>query len=96
MSRYCRARLQSTCAGVKLDAPLAHDAAAVYDRRGGVTRIARPDGLTTCYGYDSVGRLTCEDWKEANGTSVHAFSYDYDLNGNRTSGSILGVATYWE
>ena len=43
-----------------------------------------------------MGRLTYENWKEANGTSVYAFSYDYDLNANRTSGSILGVATYWE
>ena len=26
---------------------------------------------------------------------AYAFSYDYDLNGNRTSGKILGVATHW-
>ena len=41
------------------------------------------------------GRLTGETWKDAGGTAVYAFTYDYDLNGNRTSGNILGVATYW-
>ena len=67
-----------------------------HNARGDVAKIARLDGLTTYYDYDEVGRLTYENWKEADGTSVYAFTYDYDLNGSRTKGSILGVATYWE
>jgi YD repeat-containing protein len=67
-----------------------------YDRdaRANITTIARLDGLATYYGYDAADRLASEDWKDTSGT-LYAFSYDYDLNGNRTHASLLGVNTYY-
>lgn len=66
-----------------------------HDARGEITKIARLDGLTTYYDSDAVGRLTYETSKDAGGATLYAFTYDYDLNRNRTAGNIRGVATYW-
>jgi YD repeat-containing protein len=67
-----------------------------YDRdgRANITHIARLDGLATYYGYDAADRLASEEWKDASGT-LYAFSYDYDLNGNRTYHNRDGTEVYY-
>jgi RHS repeat-associated protein len=49
-----------------------------------ITRITREGDLYIEYGYDDVDRLTAETWKKrSTSAQIYAFSYRYDVAGNR-------------
>ena len=65
-----------------------------YDAASRIVKIGREAGLATYYSYDNANRLTGETWKNS-GTTIYAFSYDYDAVGNRTYENRNGVQTYY-
>ena len=56
-----------------------------YDELDRRTQLKYPNGVTTNYVYDDASRMTAIAAKDAQGTIVDAWSYQYDAVGNRTS-----------
>ena len=55
-----------------------------YRKDSQLDRVSYPNGMTTTYGYDAVGRLTSKQTKLSNGTVVAGYSYVLDKVGNIT------------
>ena len=55
-----------------------------YRKDSKLEKVEYPNGMTTTYGYDEVGRLTSKQTKLSNGTVVAGYSYILDKVGNIT------------
>lgn len=55
-----------------------------YRKDSKLDKVEYPNGMTTTYGYDEVGRLTSKQTTLANGTVVAGYSYILDKVGNIT------------
>ena len=55
-----------------------------YRKDGLLSKVTYPNGMTTNFGYDAVGRLTSKDTKLSNGTVIASYSYTLDKVGNIT------------
>ena len=55
-----------------------------YRKDSKLEKVEYPNGMTTTYGYDEVGRLTSKQTTLANGTVVAGYSYILDKVGNIT------------
>ncbi|MBM4037691.1 MAG: hypothetical protein FJ290_04180 [Planctomycetes bacterium] len=55
------------------------------DSNGNIVQAGREDGSRWYYTYDGLQRLTKAEWKDAWGSTLYAFTYNYDKVGNRTS-----------
>lgn len=55
-----------------------------YRKDGQLSKVTYPNGMTTTYGYDAVGRLTSKTTKLSNGTVIAGYSYTLDKVGNIT------------
>lgn len=55
-----------------------------YRKDGQLSKVTYPNGMTTTYGYDAVGRLTSKSTKLSNGTVIAGYSYTLDKVGNIT------------
>ena len=53
-----------------------------YRKDSKLSKVSYPNGMTTTYGYDKVGRLTSKQTKLSNGTVVAGYSYTLDKVGN--------------
>lgn len=53
-----------------------------YRKDSQLEKVEYPNGMTTTYGYDTVGRLTSKKTKLSNGTVVASYSYTLDNVGN--------------
>ena len=67
-----------------------------YDAASRITSIQRENGDIIYYGYDHPNRLTSENWKDSVGSSIYAFSWDYDAVGNRTYQKRDGSEAYYD
>ena len=56
-----------------------------YRKDSQLSKVTYPNGMTTEYGYDTVGRLTNKKTKLGNGTVVASYSYELDKVGNIVS-----------
>lgn len=56
-----------------------------HDPAGRVTQKDYPNGLTSSYVFDPVGRLEKLEHRKSDGILLNKFVYEYDPNGNRTS-----------
>jgi YD repeat-containing protein len=65
------------------------------DPNGNITQSLREDGSCWYYDYDGLQRLTAADWKDAGGSTLYAFEYEYDKVGNRLRFAQNGVSTYY-
>jgi YD repeat-containing protein len=82
-----------TARSVLFNATGLYSAQYTYDKLGRITqKIETVQGVqnTFDYSYDTAGRLT---GVSLNGALTPTNTYAYDLNGNRTSGSILGFVS---
>ena len=59
---------------------------------GRISKVTRQDGSSVGYGYDDLGRLLTETYKDAGGSAVRTIGYAYDAAGNRTSVSDSAAA----
>ena len=55
-----------------------------YRKDSQLDMVSYPNGMTTQYGYDEVGRLTSKSTKLSNGTVVASYSFELDSVGNIT------------
>ena len=55
-----------------------------YRKDSKLDKVEYPNGMTTTYGYDEVGRLTSKQTKLSNGTVVAGYTYKLDKVGNIT------------
>lgn len=55
-----------------------------YRKDSKLSKVEYPNGMTTTYEYDEVGRLTSKQTKLSNGTVVAGYSYVLDKVGNIT------------
>ena len=55
-----------------------------YRKDSQLSKVTYPNGMTTTFGYDAVGRLTSKSTKLSNGTVVAGYSYTLDKVGNIT------------
>ena len=55
-----------------------------YRKDSQLSKVEYPNGMTTTYGYDEVGRLTSKQTKLSNGTVVAGYNYVLDKEGNIT------------
>lgn len=53
-----------------------------YKKDGRLNTVTYPNGMTTSYGYDKVGRLTNKTTKLKNGTVVASYDFELDDVGN--------------
>ena len=66
-----------------------------YDSAGRLQMESRGNGTTTKYTYDAVGQLLDLVNENSEGSVLSRFTYNYDVNGNRTSMTTLdGTTTY--
>ena len=56
-----------------------------YRKDSQLSKVSYPNGMTTEYGYDAVGRLTSKNTKLSNGTVLASYTYTLDKVGNITS-----------
>lgn len=56
-----------------------------YRKDSQLEKVTYPNGMTTTYGYDAVGRLTSKTTKLGNGTVIAGYSYTLDNVGNIVS-----------
>ncbi len=56
-----------------------------YRKDSQLQKVTYPNGMTTVYGYDAVGRLTSKTTKLSNGTVIAGYNYTLDNVGNITS-----------
>ena len=56
-----------------------------YRKDSKVSKVSYPNGMTTTFGYDAVGRLTSKQTKLSNGTVIADYSYTLDKVGNITN-----------
>ena len=59
-----------------------------YRKDSQLSEVSYPNGMTTTYGYDAVGRLTSKKTKLSNGTVIASYSYTLDKVGNITKQTI--------
>lgn len=59
-----------------------------YRKDSQLSSVAYPNGMTTTYSYDAVGRLTGKSTKLSNGTVIASYSFSLDRYGNITSQTI--------
>ena len=59
-------------------------AAYTYDAAGRVKNITFANGMQTLYAYDRERNLASVETKNADGSILLSYSYQYDRNGNRT------------
>lgn len=55
-----------------------------YRKDSQLQKVTYPNGMTTEFGYDAVGRLTSKTTKLSNGTVIAGYSYTLDKVGNIT------------
>ena len=55
-----------------------------YRKDSQLSKVSYPNGMTTTFSYDAVGRLTSKSTKLGNGTVVASYSYTLDKEGNIT------------
>jgi RHS repeat-associated protein len=58
-----------------------------YRKDNKLSKVSYPNGMTTTYDYDEVGRLTSKKTTLSNGTVVASYSFTLDKEGNITSKS---------
>ena len=58
-----------------------------YNPDGALTTITRPNGVTSTNSYDTAGRLTGLTYANASGTTIAAYAYTLDADGNRIGGT---------
>ena len=56
-----------------------------YRKDSQLSEVSYPNGMTTTFGYDAVGRLTSKRTKLGNGTVIASYSYTLDKVGNITN-----------
>ena len=56
-----------------------------YRKDSQLSKVTYPNGMTTTYSYDAVGRLTGKTTKLNNGTVIASYSFTLDKYGNITS-----------
>lgn len=56
-----------------------------YRKDSQLSKVSYPNGMTTEFGYDAVGRLTSKSTKLSNGTVIAAYTYTLDKVGNITN-----------
>lgn len=56
-----------------------------YRKDSQLSKVTYPNGMTTEYGYDTVGRLVSKKTKLSSGTIVASYNYELDKAGNITS-----------
>ena len=56
-----------------------------YRKDSQLSKVSYPNGMTTEFGYDAVGRLTSKQTKLSNGTVVAGYTFELDKVGNITS-----------
>ena len=56
-----------------------------YRKDNKLSKVSYPNGMTTTYDYDNVGRLTSKKTTLSNGTVVASYSFTLDKEGNITS-----------
>ena len=55
-----------------------------YRKDSQLSEVSYPNGMTTTFGYDEVGRLTIKKTKLSNGTVIASYGYTLDKVGNIT------------
>jgi RHS repeat-associated protein len=63
---------------------------------GNPLSILREDGYVTYYDYDAKYQLAAETQVDPYGATLYAWTWDYDLAGNRLAQTFNGAATYYE
>ena len=53
-----------------------------YRKDGQISEVSYPNGMTTVYGFDNVGRIVSKKTTLGNGTVVASYSYELDELGN--------------
>ena len=56
-----------------------------YRKDSQLSKVTYPNGMTTNFGYDDVGRLTSKSTKLSNGTVIASYSFELDNVGNIVS-----------
>lgn len=59
-----------------------------YRKDSKLSKVAYPNGMTTTYDYDAVGRLTGKQTKLSNGKVIASYSYTLDKVGNITEQTV--------
>ena len=59
-----------------------------YRKDSQLSKVTYPNGMTTTFGYDDVGRLTSKTTKLSSGTVIASYSYTLDKAGNITKQTI--------
>ena len=59
-----------------------------YHKDSQLSKVSYPNGMTTEYGYDAVGRLTSKKTKLSSGTVIASYNYTLDKVGNIISQTI--------
>ncbi len=55
-----------------------------YRKDSKMSKVSYPNGMTTTFGYDNVGRLTSKTTKLSNGTVIAKYTFTLDKEGNIT------------
>jgi YD repeat-containing protein len=66
-----------------------------YNPDGQLATITRSNGVTSTNSYDTAGRLTGLTYKNAGGTTIAAYAYTLDADGNRVSASTAGASDHY-
>ncbi|MCP5560426.1 MAG: hypothetical protein H7A55_22025 [Verrucomicrobiaceae bacterium] len=70
-------------------------ASYAYDAAGQLTSRSLANGVTTEFTYDFAGRVTNLVHRQAGGTVISSWAYEYDTLGNRTKKTgLAGIETY--
>ena len=59
-----------------------------YRKDSKLQKVTYPNGMTTTFGYDAVGRLTSKKTQLSNGTVIASYGYTLDKVGNITNQTI--------